>query len=404
MILHLNQTRECSTCPERTTEASTLFATMTEFARRTVDCPHRVECGACSFLLRPYGEQLDRKRRRLMDVLGETIRLAPRQVLGTMPSPGIDGYRNRAKMAISSNREHESSLGYFQRGSREVVDAPNCGVLVPELLETTRRFRRLLNSGARFPFALRHIDLRCGSDPTQQHLTLVIKAEKLPKLPIDAIAEACPHVAGIAVNLNPKGGAQVIKGPIEPVFGVREVFVDSAGLSLRVSPGSFFQVNLGLLPGIHERMAKFLGRGSLLLDLYAGVGTHGLALREHFKRVLCVEGVRSSVADAKASIAAGRVNNVEVLGSPIHRSIRRLRSEKPEAIILNPSAAGADPPALETVVNSTARSLVYLSCDPATLGRDLGRLTKGGFKLETVQAVDMMPQTRQVESLTFLRR
>ncbi|MDX2437260.1 MAG: 23S rRNA (uracil(1939)-C(5))-methyltransferase RlmD [Acidobacteriota bacterium] len=377
---------------------------MTDTTDRTVDCPHRVECGACSFLLRPYGEQLERKRRRLMDVLSEQIRLAPRQVLGTMPSPRIDGYRNRAKMAISSDREHRSSLGYFQRRSREVVDAPHCGVLVPELLETTQQLRRLLNSGARFPFALRHIDLRCGSDPTRQHLTLVIKAEKQPKLPIDAVMEACPHLAGIGVNLNPKGGAQVVKGPIEPVAGAREVFVDSAGLSLRVSPGSFFQVNLGLLPEIHTWMAEFLGRGSLLLDLYAGVGTHGLALHDSFRRVLCVEGVRSSVADAKASIAAGHVDNVEVLASPIHRSIRRLRSEKPEAIILNPSAAGADPPALETITDSTARSLAYLSCDPTTLARDVAVLIKGGFKLVTVQVVDMMPQTRQVESLAFLRR
>lgn len=377
---------------------------MADSTDRIVDCPHRVACGACSFLLRPYGEQLERKRRRLMDVLNEQIRIAPRQVLGTLPSPQIDGYRNRAKMAISTDREHRSSLGYFQRASREVVDAPHCGVLVPELLETTRQLRRLLNSGARFPFALRFIDLRCGSNPTRQHLTLVVKAEKRPKMPLDAIQDACPHVAGIGVNLNPKGGAQVVKGPIEPVLGAREVFVDCAGLSLRVSPGSFFQVNLGLLGEIHSRMAEFFGRGALLLDLYAGVGTHGLALRDRFSRVLCVEGVRSSVADAKASIAAGRVKNVEVIGSPIHRAVARLRSEKPDAVILNPSAAGADPPAVKAIVESTARSLAYLSCDPATLARDLAKLLKGGFKLASVQVVDMMPQTRQVESLALLRR
>ncbi len=377
---------------------------MNNTADRTVDCPHRVECGACSLLLRPYGEQLEGKRRRLAEALNDKLRLTPRQVLGTLPSPRIEGYRNRAKMAISSNRDHRSSLGYFQRRTREVVDAPHCGVLVPELLETTQQLRRLLNSRARFPFALRHIDLRCGSDPAMQHLTLVIRAEKLPKLPIEAIAGACPHVAGIGVNLNPKDGPQVVKGPIEPVYGAREVFVESSGLTLRVSPGSFFQVNLGLLPEIHKRMAEFLGGGKLLLDLYAGVGTHGLALRENFRRVLCVEGVRGSVADAKASITAGRVDNVEVLASPIHRAIRRLRSEKPEAVILNPSAAGCDPPALETIIDSTTRSLAYLSCDPATLARDLATLIKGGFKLATVQAVDMMPQTSQIESLALLRR
>ena len=151
-------------------------------------------------------------------------------------------------------------------------------------------------------------------------------------------------------------------------------------------------------------MAEFLGRGNLLLDLYAGVGTHGFALRDRFKRVIGVEGVRSAVADAKATIKSGRIDNIEILANPIHRTIRRLRSEKADAIILNPSAAGAEPPVLETVIESSARSLAYLSCDPKTLGRDLAVLVDRGFDLVTAQAVDMMPQTRQIETLALLRR
>ena len=369
-----------------------------------VDCPHRVECGACSLLREPYGKQLESKRQWLMEAIAKKSRFNKDKILPTLASPQFEGYRNRAKMAISTDRDRHSALGYFQRGSREVVDAPHCGVLVPELLETTDSLRRLLNSSTRFPFVLRHIDLRCGTDPTQQLLTLVIKAETTPKLPIEAIANACPHVAGIGVNLNPGRGPQVIKGPIAPVYGAREIYVDSAGLSLRVSPGSFFQVNLGLLPEIHARMAEFLDGGKLLVDLYAGVGTHGLALRRRFRRVLCVEGVRSSVADAKASIKAGRVENVEILGSPIHRAQSRLRSERPDAVILNPSAAGADPPTLEMIVSSPTQRVAYLSCDPTTLVRDMAALIEGGFRLVTIQAIDMMPQTRQVEALAFLRR
>ena len=371
---------------------------------QTADCPHRVECGACSLLREPYGKQLESKRQWLMEAIAKKSRFNKDKILPTLASPQFEGYRNRAKMAISTDRDRHSALGYFQRSSREVVDAPDCGVLVPELLETTDSLRRLLNSSTRFPFVLRHIDLRCGTDPTQQHLTLVIKAETTPKLPLEAIANACPHVAGIGVNLNPGRGPQVIKGPIAPVHGAREIYVDSAGLSLRVSPGSFFQVNLGLLPEIHARMAEFLDGGKLLVDLYAGVGTHGLALRQRFRRVLCVEGVKSSVADAKASIKAGRVENVEILGSPIHRAQNRLRSERPDAVILNPSAAGADPPTLEMIVSSPTQRVAYLSCDPTTLVRDLAALIEGGFQLVTLQAIDMMPQTRQVEALAFLRR
>ena len=371
---------------------------------QTVDCPHRVECGACSLLRQPYEQQLESKRLWLMDAIAKKGRPNKKKILPTLASPQIEGYRNRAKMAISTDRNRRSALGYFQRGSREVVDAPHCGVLVPELLETTRSLRKLLNSSTKFPFVLRHIDLRSGSDPTQQLLTLVVNSETSPQLPIEVIADACPYLAGIGVNLNPGRGPQVIKGPIDPVHGEREVYVESAGLSLRVSPGSFFQVNLGLLPEIHSRMAEFLDGGKLLVDLYAGVGTHGLALRRRFHRVLCVEGVRSAVADGRASIRAGHVENVEILANPIHRTISRLSSERPEAIILNPSAAGADPPTVKMIVDSTARSVAYLSCDPSTLIRDLAALIGGGFQLVTIQAIDMMPQTRQVEALAFLRR
>ena len=377
---------------------------MTANPDQIVDCPHRVECGACSLLRQPYRAQLESKRRWLMDALDEKGRPDRRKILPTLPSPQIEGYRNRAKMTVSTDRDRRSTLGYFQRGSREVVDAPHCGVLVPELLETTDRLRSLLNSSVRFPFVLRHIDLRCGSDPTRQHLTLVVKSETLPKLPIEAITDACPHIRGIGVNLNPRGGSQVIKGRIDPAAGEREVYVDSAGLSLRVSPGSFFQVNLGLLPEIHSRMAEFFGGGNLLLDLYAGVGTHGLALRRDFRRILCVEGVRSSVADARASITAGRVDNVEILANPIHRTLRRLRSEKLQAVILNPSGVGADSRALGAIITSTARSVAYLSCNPTTLARDLAELIGGGFHLVSVQPIDMMPQTRQIEALALLRR
>ena len=123
---------------------------MTETLNRTVDCRHRAACGACSLLRVPYSEQLERKRKSLSDALEGKVRFAPRQLLGTLPSPQIEGYRNRAKMTVSSDRSHRWSLGYLKRRSREVVDAPECGVLVPELLTTTRQLRRLMNQGDRF--------------------------------------------------------------------------------------------------------------------------------------------------------------------------------------------------------------------------------------------------------------
>jgi tRNA/tmRNA/rRNA uracil-C5-methylase (TrmA/RlmC/RlmD family) len=307
-------------------------------------------------------------------------------------------------MAVGFSRHGGVRLGYFRARTREIVDAPDCRVVVPEILETSRRLRRLLAATPRFPRELRHIDLRCGSDPGRQHLTLVLRASECPSLPLDALRRACPAVDGISVNLNPSAGPQVIRGAIRPLWGAREVWVDHAGVRLRVSPGSFFQVNLALLPPIHDLMERHFVGGTLVADLYAGVGTHGLALRGSFRRVLFVEGSRSAVADLKATVRSHGLAEVEVIASAVERALPRLNDPELDAVVLNPSRAGARESVLKAIAASSASRVAYLSCEPETLCRDLEALVRGGFALVSAQPIDMMPQTSQVEALALLRR
>jgi 23S rRNA (uracil1939-C5)-methyltransferase len=306
-------------------------------------------------------------------------------------------------MAVGLSRYGGAKLGYYRAGTREIVDVLECGVLVPELLETTRAVRELLNSSRGIPRELRHLDLRCGSDPGAQHLTLVFRSRELPRFPMEALRDAAPMIDGISVNLNPAKGPQVLRGPIEHQWGRREIWVRHAGMKLRVSPGAFFQVNLSILPAIHASMEAFLTGGGLLFDLYAGVGTHGLALGHRYARVLFVEGTRASVADLRSTAGAMGREGVEVLPRAVERSLARLGKERPEAIVLNPSRAGALKPVLEMIAASSAGKVVYLSCEPATLCRDLDLLARKGYETVSVQPIDMMPQTRQIEALAFLR-
>jgi 23S rRNA (uracil1939-C5)-methyltransferase len=372
-----------------------------------VSCPHGEECGACALLELTEGEQLRRKRDLLAREMSRYSRLGRVELLPCLPSPVSSGYRNRAKMAIGLSRRARPRVGYFRAGTREIVDAPDCKVLVPELLETTRRIRDLLTTTPTFPRELRHIDLRCGTDPERQHLTLVLRAQEAPPFPLDALRRACPHVDGISTHLNPGTGPQVIRGPIRPIWGEREVWVRHAGLRLRVSPASFFQVNLSILPGIHERMERFLGRGKVLADLYAGVGTHGLALRRSFERVWFIEGARPAVADLKATIRAHAPaggDGIEVVVASVERSLRLLESAHPDAVVLNPSRAGAHRAVLRALALTTATRIAYLSCEPSTLCRDLDALKREGFDVVSVQPIDMMPQTLQVEALALVER
>lgn len=367
-------------------------------------CPHGDECGACARLGVRYAEQLLRKR----DDLGRELRrhagLRKAKLLDCLPSPLTSGYRNRAKLAVGISKQREFRVGYFRRGTREIVDAPDCRVLAPELLATAHRLRGFLARTRRIPRQLRHLDLRCGSKASRQHLTLVFRATTQPDFPVDALRRACSSIDGISFNLNPSAGPQVLRGAIRHAWGRREVWVDCAGLRLRVSPGSFFQVNLALLPQIHERIGEFLGRGDLLVDLYAGVGTHGLALRNNFRRILFVEGTRCAVGDLKATVRAYRVNETEVVPTSVERTVKQLARLTPDAVVLNPSRAGAHESVLAAIAGTPAKRVAYLSCEPETLCRDLVLLEGGGFHTESVQPIDMMPQTGQVEALALLRR
>ncbi|MCP3960620.1 MAG: class I SAM-dependent RNA methyltransferase [bacterium] len=386
----------------------------------TVHCQHGEACGACAWLGVRTLQQLGRKRRLLGKGLKRYHTLAKAELLSCLASPLVEQYRNRAKMAVGLAkgdrpflplRGKPVRLGYFRSGTREITDAPHCRVLIPEILETSRALRGLLSTRASIPRELRHVDIRCGTDPGRQHLILVLRADKLPRLPIEAIRDACSRVDGISVNLNPSAGPQVLKGPISPIWGAREVYVETAGLSLRVSPGAFFQVNLSVLPEIHRTMAEFLDGGDVLADLYSGVGTHGLVLSrtspgggQRFRRVVCVEGVRSAVADAKATIQRHRLTDVEVIAKPVERALGPLIDARADSVIMNPSRAGAKLKVLEALAASEARKIVYLSCNPATLCRDLDFLVASGFRLVSAQPIDMMPQTRQVEAIALLRR
>jgi 23S rRNA (uracil1939-C5)-methyltransferase len=367
-------------------------------------CPHSRECGACSLLDTEYGAQLLRKHSVLGRALGKHPGLRGLEPLPCLPSPRQDGYRNRAKMAIGISRHGGVDVGYFRAGTREIVSAPDCRVLIPELAETTRRIRRFLETASKIPRTLRHVDVRCGSDPARHHLTLVFRAQKVPAFPLDALRSRCRAISGISVNLNPATDAQVIRGSVRPLWGEREIWVEHAGLRFRVSPAAFFQVNLSLLPTIHELMARFFQRGDVLADLYAGVGTHGLALARRFRRVFFAEGNRSAVADLKATIRG--IAETEFLISPVavERGLARLREAAPDAVVLNPSRAGARETVLDALSECPVTKLAYLSCDPTSLCRDLDFLRLKGFSIRSVQPIDMMPQTGHVEALALLTR
>ena len=367
-------------------------------------CTHGRDCGACALLGVTYSGQLRQKQELLEQALQQHPALRDVRPRECLPSPLQSGYRSRAKMAIGLGRRGAVEMGYFRTRSREIVDAPECVVLLPAILRTTHGVRQFLKTSTAVPRTLRHVDIRCGSDPERQHVTLVFRTDAMPRFPFDALRNHVPAVDGISVNLNPTSGPQVIRGAVRHVWGEREVWVDHAGWRLRVSPAAFFQVNLALLPTIHRLMEAFFEGGDALADLYAGVGTHGLALHSRFRRVFFAEGNRSAASDLKATILGSEQGEFTVSPVAVERGLDKLLAAAPDAVVLNPSRVGADPKVLDAIARCPTRKLAYLSCDPETLCRDLAILCSKEFAVRSIQPVDMMPQTRQVEALALLTR
>ena len=187
-------------------------------------------------------EQLQRKRELLGRELRRYDSLKGARLLDTLPSPEGVGYRNRARMAVGLSRHGGATLGYFRAGTREIVDAPECGVLVPELLETTRRIRNLLTAARNIPRELRHLDLRCGSDPRRQHLTLVFRATEMPRFPLEALAARGAggrrHLGQPESEQRAAGDPRLDPAPVGPARDLGAACRDEAArLAGRVLPG-----------------------------------------------------------------------------------------------------------------------------------------------------------------------
>lgn len=380
-----------------------------------VDCPVAADCGGCAWIGRPYAEQRRRKTAAVRDALAAVCGLDTIEVLDCAPAPRRTAYRNRAKLAVLDSGERVD-LGLFRTGSNRVVDLAPCRVQGEAGLATVERVGRWLGRKrlAAPGGPVKHVDVREAA-AGRAHLTLVLDRtlEESAELPVDELRAEAPELVGISVNVNPARSSYVFGPQTRTLWGERSFRIEVAGpggapVAFEVPATGFFQVNVDPLPVLHERMAQHLGADGPLLDLYCGVGLHGLMLG---LRLGHAPGALVGVEESAASAACARRNadRVGIGARFVTGRVERvlpgvLEEQAPRRVILNPGRAGCKPPALEGLGDSTARRLAYVSCNPAALARDLAVLVGAGFRVVEVQPFDLMPQTDHVEVLALLER
>lgn len=369
-----------------------------------VSCPHGERCSGCPLLALQYSAQLERKTARVLEALA---RHRPLDSVTVAPAQGADRrveYRSRAKLVVGP----DASLGLYRAGSHEVEDIPDCRVLSPALRRVASLLRRELRA---LPAGVVHaVDLREARRGERAEVLLTLVAEPEQKaVNFAALARAWmraePTLAG--VSLATRRSRTVLGAEPRPLAGASAAWDTIGGVLHLAVPGAFTQAHREQAAWLHARLVAWLTaqlgslRGARILDVYGGSGAIGLALAKAGAQVTLFESFAPS---AKAAAVAAKEQHLEldVRVGDATELLARWDAAPPSAVVVNPPRKGLAPPLRLALGALRPRALAYVSCEPATLGRDLSHLADLGLRAATLEPLDMIPLSESVETFAGL--
>ena len=351
-------------------QGNVLFASIEEIitpspVRVEPPCPYFGRCGGCDFQQLGYDDQLAAKAEIIRDCLYRVARLENIPEIVVTPSPRDWRYRMRATWQLD---QEQGRIGYYERASRRVCDVADCAVLMPELQETLERVRA--TDQGRFPADLKHLDVVAGEN---------------------------------GVSLAPPFAE----------FETRDLELRIAGESYNYNAEAFFQINPALLaPLIEFALENKSGRGQAqrapagdsAVDLYCGVGLFTLPLARRFRQVIGVEANPAATRFARRNLQRAQLANARIVNAGVTDWIRSdsTRLASVDFVLLDPPRAGAESAVINGILKLHPSRISYVSCDPATLSRDLKKLMSGGYAIDSLLAFDLFPQTHHVETVVRL--
>lgn len=385
-------------------------------ARIKPNCPVFSKCGGCAFRHITYNEELRVKHRRVADAIKKIggLPIAPEEILG---SENIDGYRNKAQYPVGYSQNGEIAAGFFAPHSHRIVDCPECALQPLPFAGIVRVVLDWMRACAVTPYdeqtgngLLRHIFIRRAQATGQTVVCLVINGNAVPeknKL-ITGLTSESPEITGIVLNIN-KARTNVILGEkCVTIYGSDRITDILGDVKFEISPLSFYQINAVQAKRLYDIAGDFAGLdgSETLLDLYCGAGTIGLYLARRVKSVIGVEVVSEAVDDARRNATLNGITNARFICADAGQAAKKLNEEhcRPDIVVLDPPRKGCDALTIDAVVKMAPKRVVYVSCDPATLARDLKIFTEKGYVCERVKPVDMFPRTPHVECVALMSR
>ena len=378
-------------------------------------CRHYPNCIGCPFIDLPYPEQLVRKRALVVGALGKFAALNHIQIPEVVPSPRRLGYRARVKLVVRKSGG-AIATGLYVPQTHRVMDISSCPVhprRVNQVLDYLKS--RALELGI-VPYDerddsgdLRYVDFRYSFARQEVSVTLVSRHALLPegeKL-ARALQRKFSFVTGVILNINENRG-NVIWGAVNRMLSGRESLLEQiGGLKLVYPAGVFSQSNPNTAQKLYDHvreLANLTGKESVL-DLYCGVGPISLNLAAGARQVWGIDDNETAIVTAKQNARRNGVGNCRFFTGDAAALIQELGGQlgSLDLIVVNPPRKGLQAAALTALLELQAPKLVYVSCEPSSLARDLEKLVQGGYRIQSVQPFDMFPQTAEVETVVELQ-
>lgn len=385
--------------------------------------PERVEpacstkrCGGCCLLHLSYDAQLRFKKQRVIDSIERIGKLDGSIVHDTIGMKNPLRYRNKAQFPIGMENG-KIIAGFYAPRSHEIIDTPSCMIQAEDndlalkiVKEWAEKFSISIYDEKTHEGLLRHVMVRKAFRTGEIMVVLVTNGHDIPHVGslIDSLKENIPGLKTVSQSINMENTNVVLGKKIKVLYGSGTITDYIGDLKFQISPLSFFQVNPVQTEVLYRKALDYamLNGGETVIDAYCGTGTISLFLAQRAGKVYGIEVVQQAIDDAWKNARENKISNVEFIAGKSEEVIPDLykKGVHADVIVVDPPRKGCDEELLKTIVSMKPQRVVYVSCDPGTLSRDLKYLSENGFEAKEVQPVDMFPETYHTECVALITR
>lgn len=382
--------------------------------RIEADCPVSFSCGGCVYRHISYDAELKAKRQKVVDAVTRIGKLSEDLVKDIIPSENINSYRNKVMIPVGLNRDGEVIMGYYARHSHHIMHCLSCQLspmIVNEIIDDVYAFlskRPELVYTPQNRDGIRHIYLRIAKSTGDVMFCVVAGARHFDgdEVLYNSLKEKYTQIKSIIVNVNAENTNVILGEHSFTIFGGNTISDTLRGLRFEIAPEAFYQINRDQTERLYEKAGEYaaLTGSETLLDLYCGTGTIGLSMAKNCKELIGVEIIPEAIENAKRNAARNGIENARFFCSDATSAAAELRAEgvRPEVIVVDPPRKGLTPELIDTIIEMSPDRVVYVSCDPATLARDLKQFSKNYYSIKEITSFDMFPRTAHIENVCLI--